>query len=203
MQENKAWIHLTTLKPITLGVSDLTPESKQKVIDTTKHALEYNGETDTESVLQRCVIAQLAEQYIAQHMKGHCINDENVNINDPWTYAFDVLAGPEYYGMRIEVKTQQSGAKWVSVNTGQSGLYPGSTGLNIKPFLTTGIPDIIVIFKTTELHRSVWTFEPFLIANQEGLKEVVQKSNFTGYYINDRQRPSENNSNYFFYKGLH
>lgn len=187
MKGNKAWERLCSIPQTVMSSRDLTPESKTKVIDTTRYAMEHNNETDQTAVLTRCVIAQLAEQYVAQWMKGFCLHGEE-NTTDPWTYSFDVLAGPEYYGIRIEVKTQQSGAKYVSVHTGTTAPYQGNSGLNIRPFLECGIADLIIVFKTDKHPNGGWKFTPFITCDAEALrnKQVVKKSNYSGHYINTR-----------------
>lgn len=184
MKRNKAFLHLSKIPSRVMKYSDLTQESKAKVKDTVKYALSANGETDTPAVVQRCVIAQLAEQYVAEWMEGSVMHGEE-DLSDPWTYAFDVISGPKYYGMRLEVKTHQSESKYISVNTGHIGPFKGTSGLNLRPFIEQKCADLIIIFNT-RLTDLGYLIEPFLLSDRDSLvsKGVIVKSKFDGYYIN-------------------
>lgn len=200
MKLNKAFIRMTEMKPRFMKISDLTEESRKKVHDTFKYAIDANGESDRRAVMKRCVIAQLAEQYVAEWMEGTALHGDE-DLEDPWTYAFDVLAGPKYYGMRIEVKTHQSDSSYITVNTGHDVPYPGSIGLNLRPFLNFSICDLIIFFDTNEVDGG-WMFEPFLVSDRDSLKSegVVKKSQYSGYYLN--KYPTQmikNNLNLFYY----
>lgn len=184
MKSNKAFLHLASIPPKWFRSTDLTEESKVKVKDTVKYAMEANDEIDTFAVLKRCVVAQLAEQYVAEWMEGHVMHGEE-DTSDPWTYAFDVLAGPKYYGMRIEVKTHQSESKYITVNTGHAQPFPGKSGLNLRPFIEQKQADLIILFNTSEKDGR-WLIEPFLLSDRDSLmhKDIILKSKFDGFYIN-------------------
>ncbi len=195
MIKNKAIQHLASIPPKILSVSDLTVKTKAKVQETTMYAMEHNDETDVKLVLSRCIIAILAEQYVAEHMNGAVMHGEETP-DDPWTYAFDVVSGPEYYGQRIEVKTHQSDSKYITVKT----MTTSESGINLVPFLESNIADLIIIFDTTEIERHKWLFTARVIADQLGIQQIITKSNFSGHYLNTYLKPYvKENFNIFCY----
>ena len=204
MKENKAFKHLCRIPERRMGLSDLSEANRDKVVSTAKYAMNANGESDQREVLKRCLIATLAEQYIAEWMQGHVMHGEE-DLNDQWTYAFDVLSGPEYYGMRIEVKTHQSPSRYINVHTGHRSPYPGSQGLNIRPFLELRHADLIIVFDTKE-DNGGWIFRPCFLSDVDSMlyDSVVVKSKFDGYYINQYiSTIAKENLNIFCYNGLH
>ncbi|ADG60152.1 DenB-like DNA endonuclease IV [Acinetobacter phage Acj9] len=184
MKNSKAFKRLCEIKPIRLGISDLSDESRKKVFDTIEYAMDANGESDKRTVAERCVIAMLAEQYVAQWLKGFVMHGEE-NLDDPWTYAFDVLGGPEYNGIRVEVKTHQASSKYVVINTGHTPPFVGTTGLNVRPFLELKIADVLLVFDT-KADGDKWLFEPYFLCDRDSLVSpgVTKKSKFNGHYIN-------------------
>lgn len=184
MKHNKAFVHLSNIPKRVMNLSDLSDESKRKIIDTVNYAMDANGETDRTVVLLRCTLAQMAEQYVAEWMEGHVMHGEE-DTSDPWTYAFDVLAGPKYYGMRIEVKTHQSDSQYISVHTGHTGPFKGTTGLNIRPFLEQPQADLIIVFNVKRVDGG-WELKPFVLTDRDSLlyESVVVPSKFDGWYLN-------------------
>lgn len=182
--KNKAFNRLACIEPRHMKISDLTPESKRKVVDTTKYSMDSSGAEYDKSILERCVVAQLAEQYVAEWMEGVCMHGEE-DLNDPWTYAFDVLSSHKYYGTRIEVKTHQSGSNYITVNTGHVPPFKGTAGINLRPFIEQKVADLIIFFNTRMIDGG-WLIEPFLVSDRDSLvsKEVIVKSKYDGYYIN-------------------
>lgn len=205
MKENKAFIHLCAIPEKFMSIGDLSDASRQKVFSTAEYALGANSETVSKAaVLERCIIATLAEQYVAEWMEGHIMTGEE-NLDDPWTYAFDVLSGPKYYGMRIEVKTHQSNSRYINVHTGHTTPYPGTQGLNIRPFLELRKADLIIIFDTIK-HKNGWFFKPCFLSDADSMlyESVVVKSKFDGYYLNQYiSTVTKQNLNIFCYNGLH
>lgn len=184
MKQNKAFKRLASIPSTIMTMADLTPESKAKIKDTVKYAMEANNESDLSSVVTRCMIAQLAEQYVAEWMEGEVMHGDE-DLNDPWTYAFDVVSGPKYYGMRLEVKTHQSESNYITINTGHAEPFKGKSGLNLRPFIEHKCADLIIIFNTKTTSSGV-LIEPVLLSDRDSLiaPGVIVKSKFDGYYIN-------------------
>ncbi|WJJ54637.1 DNA endonuclease IV [Acinetobacter phage AB1I1M-1] len=200
MKTNKAFIRLSQIPSTIMNLKDLSEESKRKIIDTSKYAMSANNEFDAKTVVMRCAIAQMAEQYVAEWMNGHVMHGDE-DTSDPWTYAFDVISGPEYYGMRIEVKTHQSESKYITVNTGHADPYPGKQGLNIRPFLEQPQADLIIFFNTRMIDEGV-LLEPYMMSDKDSLRsnEIIVKSKFEGYYLNQYVKTTtKNNLNIFYY----
>lgn len=200
MKNNPGFIRLCSINERTMKSADLSEESKQKVKDTIMYSLSQNPKQHRPSVLIRCVIAQLAEQYVAEWMNGWC-NHGNEDLSDPLSYGFDVLSNIKYTGLRIEVKTHQSNSKYISVNTQTAEPFKGTTGLNLRPFLGLNVSDAMIIFDVSESqeHPGSWIFKPVIVTDPKSLLKpgVILKSNFDGYYLNNRQ--PENNSNIFYF----
>ena len=199
METNPGFKHLCDIKEIRMRSTDLSQESKTKVKDTILYSLTQNPKQHRPSVLERCVIAQLAEQYVAEWMNGWC-NHGNEDLSDPLSYGFDVLANIEYSGLRIEVKTHQSNSKYISVHTQNQEPFKGTTGLNLRPFIGLRVSDVMIIFDVkADDAGSAWLFKPVIIATPKAIcsKDVVLKSNFDGWYIN--QNEQENISNIFYF----
>lgn len=163
----------------------LTKESIEKIKSTAEYSLNQDPDQDPKEVVKRCMIAQMAEQYVAEHMEGWFSSGDE-DVSEPLTYAFDVLAPMKYNGIRIEVKTHQSGSKWISVSTGASGKYPGKTGINVGPFLQHKVADVIIFFDVEDFGQGHYKLIPRLMADQIALEECITKSKYTGYYLNTR-----------------
>lgn len=176
-------MRLKNLKSFYRAFSDLTPEDRVKIKDTVAYSLRQNPDQDKTAVINRCAIAQLAERAVADWMDGYVAGGQE-NHNDPYTYAWDVLAHPRFCGLRIEVKTHQSNSKWISATTGYSGDYPGGAGINLGPFLTHRVADCIIILDVVESGPSVYQFTLKFAGDYEDLKSVVRKSNYQGWYLN-------------------
>lgn len=200
MKNNKAFKHLASIPKVFLTISDLTDESRVKVQDTIKYAMIQNSESDAKVVAERCVPAMLAEQYVAHWMEGYVMHGDE-DLENPWTYAFDVLSGPKYYGMRIEVKTHQSASKYVTVNTGHAEPFKGNTGINLRPFIGLPQADLIIIFNTEQVGNG-WIIKPYLLSDRDSLVApgIIVKSKFDGYYINQYVNTlTKNNLNIIYF----
>lgn len=190
----KGFERLKTLKPWFSTSLDLTPETKQKVKDTSEYSLSQDPTQEVKTVVQRNIIAMLAEQKIAQFMDG-MINSGDEDTDYPITFAYDVLCPIKYNGMRIEVKTTMSD-KWISVSTGDKGPYAGHTGINLGPFIEHKVADVMIIIKVKEVHGH-YKFEPFMLCQQGAFnKETVKKSNFEGWYLDLKS----SNPNVYYYQ---
>lgn len=179
---NRGLQRLKNLPTFTREVNDLTSEDIVKVKSTVNYTMSKNPDQDSKAALKRCVIAQLAEKAVADWVDGyvaHGIEDPD----DPYTYAWDVLAHPRFCGLRIEVKTHQSDSKWISVTTGYGGDFPGGSGINLGPFLTHRVADCIIILDTVESSPGVFQFTPKFVGDVEQTKSKVRKSNYQGWYL--------------------
>lgn len=155
-----------------------------KAKSTAAYSLSQNPDQDKVDVIRRCCIAQLAEKAVADWLDGYVAGGRGEeNHEDPYTYAWDVLAHPRFCGLRVEVKTHQSDSKWISVTTGYSGDYPGGTGINVGPFLTHRVADCIIILDVEEVRPTIYRFTLKFAGDHEDLKSVVKKSNYQGWYL--------------------
>lgn len=170
--------HLQSLNNFTMSPLDLSEPSIKKVNSTIRYTMNTNPHQNIEHARLRCVIAQMAEQKTANHMNGDFM-DCDVNFDDPFTYAFDVLSGIEYYGTRIEVKTHQSNAKWIAVNIEKKNEWGM---INLHHFLSIDVADYIAIYDSKRADSSV-NFKTVFMGTREQLKPLIRKSNFKGWYL--------------------
>ncbi|WBF80115.1 endonuclease IV [Escherichia phage vB_Eco_F26] len=173
---------LFQIPTFTLSNSNLTSEMKVKIADTARYSLKQNPNQDKAEVIERCRIAVYAEFFVADWLSGY-VNKGQEDVDDPYTYAWDVLAHPKYCGLRVEVKTHQTDSRWISVTTGCSGEYPYGSGINLGPILNHQVADCIIIFNTKEIHPGVIQYTPKFIGDREDLRKVVRKSNYNGWYL--------------------
>lgn len=186
MKNNPGWQRLSQLPKTRMRSTDLTPESRQKVIDTVRYSLSQDPFQQKEVVVERCVIAQLAEQLVAQWMEGWC-NHGSEDTSDPLSYAYDVLSNIKYCGMRIEVKTHQSASNYISVNTGHVGPFKGTKGLHVRPFLDLGIADVMIVIETKpDITSGGWIMIPKVMLDPNALRHprVTHESQYgDGYFL--------------------
>lgn len=182
-KSNPGLMRLKALKTFTRSFNSLTSSDRVKIKDTAAYSMRQDPDQDKAAVNKRCAIAQLAERTVADWMDGYVAGGQE-NHDDPYTYAWDVLAHPRFCGLRIEVKTHQSDSKWISVTTGYSGDYPGGSGINLGPFLTHRVADCIIILDVVESSSGVYQFTLKFAGDHEDLKSVVRKSNYQGWYLN-------------------
>lgn len=169
---------LQSLSQFTMSPDQLTLASVSKVKSTVAYSMANRSGQDINNVTRRCIIATMAEQQVATHMMGY-VMDSIVDFNDPFTYAFDVLSGIEFYGARIEVKTHQSNARWISVNLDERN----TTGfMNLYHFLNYEISDYITIFNSSQYGNS-YNFNRVFTGTKYSLKQVIRKSNYNGWYL--------------------
>ena len=158
---------------------DLSMKSKTKIMKTVDYSMSKNPSQDYEHVISRCTIAIMAEQRVASHLDGE-VADYDANMADPYSYAYDVIGSKEYYHARVEVKTHQSDAKWITVNTEHNNI---SGAMNIFHFINYDIADYITIYKTGIKSR-VTSFQLAFMGDRNDLKSVIKKSNYSGWYLN-------------------
>ena len=182
VKTNSGLMRLKDLSCFGYSFNDLSEEDKTKIKDTVRYSLRQDSGQDRNQVLRRCAIAQMAERYVADWMDGYVAGGSE-DHDDPYTYAWDVLAHPRYSGLRIEVKTHQSDSRWISVTTGYSGDYPHGSGINLGPFLNHRVADCIIILDVAERAPGVFQFTQKFVGDHEDLKDKVKKSNFQGWYL--------------------
>lgn len=186
-KSNPGFLHLSQIESFIMSKADLTVESIEKIKDTVRYTMNRDPSQDSQQVIRRCMIAQMAEQYVAEYVKGH-VAQMDAKYEDPYTWAWDVLAHPEYSGLRIEVKTHQSNAKWIQVSTGSTGRYPvhgDGRGINIGPFLDHNVADVLIMFDVNEINEK-YEFTPVLLCDSIALTntDLVKRSQYQGYYLN-------------------
>ncbi len=173
-----ALLHLQSLSEFEMSEINLSEESNNKIKSTVFYSLQNNPGQNTEHVNRRCQIATMAEQKVAEHMSGHVMNS-HIDFNDPFTYAFDVLSGINYYGTRIEVKTHQNNNRWISVNLDHKNL----TGhMNLHHFLEYEAADYITIYTSTAKIFSV-KFKNVFTGTRKDVKKIIRKSRYDGWYL--------------------
>lgn len=185
MKNNIGYKRLKNIPTVIMTKKDLTEESLDKVKDTARYSLSLDPNQDKKEVIERCLIAQMAEQHVAHYMEGF-INHGIENTDDPLSYAYDVLANIKYTGLRIEVKTHQSESKWITVSTGHAEPYKGHAGINLRPFIECGVADLMIIFRTTKVSPGEYKLSPMMMCDRTALipkSGVVKSSQFTGFYM--------------------
>lgn len=175
-------LRLKNLPTFILSNEFLTSEMKVKIADTARYSLKQDPGQIKEDVVRRCKVAVFAEYVVANWLDGY-VNKGIEDVEDPYTYAWDVLAHPKYCGIRVEVKTHQIDSKWISVTTGYSGDYPGGNGINIGPFLNHRVADCIIILDAKETSPDVFSYSIKFVGDHEDLKKIVRKSNYNGWYL--------------------
>lgn len=183
IQKTDTWRLLSLLSTTRMVAQDLTKNSLVKVRDTTEYSMRQDPTQNKQQVQQRCKIAIMAEQLVANAVHGY-LPSGNENHENPWSFAYDVVAKD---GVRIEVKTHQAKSKWIDVNTGMYGAYPGTKGINLGPFLDHRLADLIIIFDTKQDSTGAVLLTPKIMAGPQAFRTdsgLVQKSQYNdGYYI--------------------
>lgn len=147
-ETNPGFLRLKSIKPIHINESIYTFFNQDQIknyIDTTKYAYSSDGSNTIDTVAKRTLGSLVAEVYTARHMDGEQVPTEGREIDstDPWQYAYDIVSGPKYSSLRIEVKTSKGPT--ISVSTKWAGPYKNKYGLNISGFLT-GVPDLFLFY---------------------------------------------------------
>ncbi|AEO97180.1 DNA endonuclease IV [Salmonella phage vB_SenM-AKM_NP4] len=181
-KNNPGLLRLKKLPTFIRGKNDLTPEDRVKIKDTVNYTMSKDPGQDKEAAVKRCMIAQLAEKAVAEWVNGYVMHGQE-NHDDPYTFAWDVLAHPRYCGLRIEVKTHQSESKWISVTTGYSGNFPYGYGVNLGPFLNHQVADCIIILDVVENLTGGFEFTPVFVGDPEDTKKIVKRSKYEGWYL--------------------
>lgn len=179
---NKALLKLKSLPTFTLDVSNLPGEQRVKIIETARYSLDNDPSQDKVEVAKRCRIAIPAEYAVADFLDGYVNNQEvNHDDNDPYEWAWDVLAHPRYQGVRVEVKThfvndRANHKPWINVTTGKDGPFPDGNGINLGPLVKHKVADCIIIFVAEEVSQNVIQYTPMFVGGIEQLMETVKKS---------------------------
>lgn len=181
IQNSKTWSQLTALRMVYLPYSWLDKAGLDKARDTTKYSLRKDDSQNAEEVATRCLIATMAEKYIADVTGGFMLGGEE-DYSNPYSFAFDVVSGE---GVRIEVKTHQSDSKWISVHTGQDGYYPNGYGINLGPFMDHRVADVLVMFDVKATYGGIELLPKFIAGPSAFDPEsgFVQKSRGDGWYL--------------------
>lgn len=184
IQKSRTWEGLKALQSFYMTKNMLSDDAFDKVLDTARYSLRKDESQDKTEVLQRCMIAMMAEQYIAEWTDGW-VSGGNEDHDNPYSFAFDVMSEE---GVRIEVKTHQSDSKWIGVTTGYNGPYPHGYGINLGPFLDHRIADLIIILDVVEEVPGRFLFTPKMMAGPQAFRTdtgLVKKSNYEngGYYL--------------------
>lgn len=175
-------MRLLQIPTFTLRMSDISSEMKVKIKNTIDYSMEKDPSQDRKEVARRCLIATYAEYFVADWLDGY-VNRGLEDTDDPYTYAWDVLAHPRYCGLRVEVKTHQTDSRWISVTTGYSGDYPYGFGINLGPILNHKVADCIIIFDAKEVSSGVIEYTLKFAGDREDLRKIVRKSNYNGWYL--------------------
>lgn len=175
----KSLHQLSQLSMFSMDHIELTAESRNKIDTTVLYSMNRDPNQNINHVTNRCIIATMAEQKVASHMLGYVMNG-TVDFSDPLSYAYDVLSGIEYHGARIEVKTHQSNARWISVNLDERN----TTGfMNLFHFLNYEAADYITIFNSLPLTTTSYNFKTAFVGTRADIKKVIRKSNYNGWYL--------------------
>lgn len=156
------FVRLSSIPKFTLSYKDLSKESIEKLKSTIDYIKANYPLRDIKAAKKFTLASILAEQHIAKYMEGEYYSDQE-DLSDPWTYAFDVLSGIKYQGLRIEVKCSFSG-KWINV---QSTEYPGPSGINLTSFCSSNVADVMIILGTTEVSTGTFLYVPRVICTRE------------------------------------
>lgn len=154
--------HLTEIGQFNMSLKDASDETRIKIIDTAKYALECDPTRDRQQLIHVTTASLLAEQYVASHMEGSSYSGVE-DINDPFTFAFDVLSHIKYQGLRIEVKCAFSN-KWVNI---RSSNHPSNEGISLDAFLASNVADVMIIFLTQENQSGVFTYRPGFVIGRD------------------------------------
>lgn len=176
----KAVGHLTKLQEFDASEDELTEQSNEKVSSTIKYSMQQYTMQKQEHVRTRCVVATLGEQKVAEHMEGVVMHNP-INYDDPYSFGFDVLSSPTYYGARVEVKTTMSPNKWININTEHKSV---KGHLNVFHFLEFPVADYITIFRVKEVGMK-FKFTREFTGNRHEFKRILRRSRYTNnWYLN-------------------
>lgn len=166
------------------GFTTLPGYVKDKIKWTTQYSLLDNPNQVKVQVIRRCYLAIVAEYELSLHLNGQ-MNCLTVNMEDPFTYTYDVIGGQEYGFPRIEVKTHQSGSKWIQVTTGKNGSFRSDSGINVAHFVSDkSKADFIAIYNVEKLKELGYRYSLAYAGDKTDFISRVKKSHYDGYYLN-------------------
>ncbi|AHY25509.1 DNA endonuclease IV [Serratia phage PS2] len=196
MKSNPGFDRLSALRPWSMRISDVDGRVLNKIRTTVEYAQSKSPNDSKEDVIARCARAILAEAYIAQWMEGQFAYGEE-DLNDPYTWGYDVLAHQKYCGLRIEVKTTTS-QKSISCSTGQVPPYAtsGMKGVSFAGTMMHEIADVVIVVRVS-VEDGLFTFTPAFLFTPDVLGTnvgFVRRSKFSGFYLANYFDNSENYS---------
>lgn len=189
--------HLKDIGPFSMSLKDATPETIEKIKDTVRYVMRTYPERDLKQVLRVTTASLLAEQKVAKHMEGQYYSGEE-NLDEPFTYAFDVLSNIKYQGLRLEVKCSFSG-KWINV---RDRTRPSHTGINLDSFYMHEVADLLVVFRTIETETNTFYYDLGVICTREMLAPsagLVHKGQKGTWYMH--KSFNDNDAPFFYSKG--
>lgn len=183
------FVRLGNLKPFIMDASvHMNQDTRLKMLDTIKYVMTTYPDRDPEQVKFVSMVSLMAEQYVASYTNGTC-GDADENLDDPYTYAFDVALPSKYQGLRVEVKCSLSG-KWINVKDHND--YPSRQGINLYSFRHHHVADCIIIFSVLELSPGVFEYTPKVLTTREAFDKsqefVVRGRDRKTWYLR-KERP--------------
>ena len=183
------FVHLSNMKPFCMDASvHMSQSTKLKVDDTVRYVMETYPDRDPEQVRFVSTVSLMAEQHIASYTGG--TNDgAKEDLDDPYTYAYDVALPSKYQGLRLEVKCSLSG-KWINIKDNKD--YPSRSGINLYSFRHHRVADCIIILSATELDPGVFEYTPKVLTVREAFNKnqelVVRGRDRKSWYLR-KERP--------------
>lgn len=153
---------------------NLSDDLITKIEDTVAYSMSVDASQNKIDVIKRCKIAICAEYATASLLDGFVVNNE-INFEDPYSYAYDVIAGVQHHCGRVEVKTAQSNNDWITVNIDKKN---ESSSINLYHFLEYDVSDMIVIYQYS---NSIYTTK--YVGDRNDIKKHIKKSNYSGWYL--------------------
>lgn len=164
------------LSNVNMKSSDIiiSEDSITKIKDTVNYSMNKDGSQNKIDVIKRCKVAILAEQITSELLDGSIVNNE-INYDDPFTFAYDVCAGSCHHYGRVEVKASQSSNDWITINISKENI---SNSINLYHFLEYDVADMIVIYK---FYNGIYSTK--YVGDKKDIKRYIKKSNFNGWYL--------------------
>ena len=193
---NPGFARLASLGSFSVRIVESSAVARQKIKTTAEYAKTKSPNDSTEDIIERCARSILAEEYIAKFMEGQYSAGKE-DLDDPYTWAYDVLSNQKYSGLRVEVKTTTA-QKWISCSTGKMEPYPsyGFKGISFAGTMNHQIADLVIVLRVS-LNDGVFTYKPVFLFTPDVLEEhvgFVRESNYDGWYLRSGFEGQENYS---------
>lgn len=161
---------------ISIKSSDIimSEDSIIKIKDTVNYSMNKDPSQNKIDVVKRCKIAILAEQISAEILDGSIAHNE-INYDDPFTFAYDIIAGINHHHGRVEVKTSQNNNEWITVSIDKRN---ESNSINLYHFLEYEVSDMIVIY---QYYNNIYSAR--YVGDRNDIKKRIKKSNYNGWYL--------------------